>query len=60
MLALIEKGARQHLTLRDEYAHTLEDMFDFSRSPSLKTVLTEALPPVNDCTPPIGPAQTTP
>jgi hypothetical protein len=59
MLALIEKrflttasGARQHLTLRDEFAHTLEHMFDFSRSPSLNSVLTEALPPLNDCTPP--------
>ena len=66
MLALIEKrflttsGTRQHLTLRDEYANTLEDMFDFSHSLSLNTVLTEALPPVNDCTPPAGPAQTTP
>jgi phospholipase C len=67
MLALIEKrflasasGTRQHLTLRDEYAHTLEDMFDFSCSPSLNTLLTEALPPVVDCTPPQTPVQPTP
>ncbi len=67
MLALIEKrflttpsGNRQHLTLRDEYAHTLEDMFDFNRAPSLNTVLTQALPPVVDCTPPHTPVQPTP
>ena len=59
MRALIEKrflatsgDTREHLTLRDEYAHTLEDMFDFKTSPSLNTVLTSALPPVTDCTPP--------
>jgi phospholipase C len=61
MLALIEKrflssGANtEHLTLRDQYASPLEDMFDFNRSPSLNTVLTQALPPVNDCTPPKAP-----
>jgi phospholipase C len=65
MLALIEErflssgGITQHLTLRDEYAHLLEDLFDFASVPSLNTDLTEALPPVVDCTPPkapIGPA----
>jgi phospholipase C len=61
ILALIEKrfltvgGTREHLTLRDEYAHTLEDMFDFSSSPSLNTLVTPALPPVVDCTPPRTP-----
>jgi phospholipase C len=67
MLALIERrfltsasGATQHLTLRDEYADPLEDMFDFKTAPSLNTILTPALPPVNDCTPPDGPAQTAP
>jgi hypothetical protein len=62
MLALIEKrflttadGTREHLTLRDEYAHTLEDMFDFNTSPSLNTAVTSALPPVTDCTPPRTP-----
>ena len=61
LLALIEKrflstGGKNstpaHLTLRDQYANTLEDMFDFSHSPSLNTTLTQALPPTNDCTPP--------
>jgi phospholipase C len=57
MLALIEKrflaGGRtpEHLTLRDQYAHTLEEMFDFNHSPSLNTVVTPVLPPANDCTP---------
>jgi phospholipase C len=58
MLALIEKrflssgGTTQHLTLRDEYANPLEDMFDFKNIPSLNTTLTQALPPAVDCTPP--------
>jgi phospholipase C len=59
ILALIEKRfltvGGEHLTLRDEYAHTLEDMFDFSSSPSLNTLVTPALPPVVDCTPPRTP-----
>ena len=41
-----------HLTLRDQYADTLEDLFDFENSPSLDSSLFEAQPPVNDCTPP--------
>jgi phospholipase C len=66
MLALIEKrfltaagnkGATAHLTLRDEYASPLEDMFDFLHSPSLNTPVTTALPPTNDCTPLQGPVQ---
>jgi hypothetical protein len=65
MLALIEKGflssggTTQHLTLRDECAHPLDDMFGFAAAPSLNTILTQALPPATDCTPPktpIGPA----
>jgi phospholipase C len=64
MLALIEKrflsvdtdsdgdtDARQHLTLRDQHANTLEDMFDFDRSPSLNTPVGTAAPPAVDCTP---------
>jgi phospholipase C len=58
MLALIEKrflssgGTTQHLTLRDAYANPLEEMFDFKNAPSMNTVISEALPPVVDCTPP--------
>src|SRR5205807_5030101 len=57
LLALIEKrflnagGQRLHLTLRDQYANTLEDMFDFDLSPSLNTSVGQAAPPINDCTP---------
>ena len=64
MLALIEKiflssdadhdgdaGGRQHLTLRDLHANTLEDMFDFESSPSLNTAVGAAAPPAQDCTP---------
>ena len=43
--------SRQHLTLRDAHAHTLEDMFDFDASPSLDTPIVPALPPAVDCTP---------
>jgi phospholipase C len=41
----------QHLTLRDQHANTLEDLFDFDRSPSLNTAIGQALPPAVDCTP---------
>lgn len=64
ILALIEKTfmtpasgeerddpARPHLTRRDQHASTLEDMFDFDRSPSLNTSIGVALPPTQDCTP---------
>ena len=57
LLALIEKrflnngSTPLHLTKRDQYANTLEDMFDFDHSPSLNNPVTEARPPVNDCTP---------
>ena len=66
MLALIEKRfmtvdkdgdddrddhTHQHLTRRDQFANTLEDLFDFERSPSLNTPVGVALPPAVDCTP---------
>ncbi len=60
ILAFIEKvfltpnsptAERPHLTLRDQYAHTLEDMFDFEHSPSLNTSIGVAAPPAVDCTP---------
>lgn len=43
---------RLHLTRRDQYANTLEDAFDFDNSPSLNTPVTQAQPPVTNCTPP--------
>jgi phospholipase C len=63
VLALIEKrfltdgqagdddGTRPHLTGRDGFASTLEDMFDFEHSPSLDTAVGAAAPPVDDCGP---------
>jgi phospholipase C len=57
LLALIEKrflntgSGPLHLTKRDQYANTLEDMFDFDHSPSLHTAVTQAGPPAQDCTP---------
>jgi phospholipase C len=58
LLALIERrfladgeGGHLHLTRRDEHANALEDLFDFDRSPSLNTSLTQAAPPAKDCTP---------
>jgi phospholipase C len=57
ILAFIEKrflsggGSRAHLTLRDQYANTLEDLFDFTNAPSLNTSVIEAQLPVTDCTP---------
>jgi phospholipase C len=42
---------RFHLTKRDQHARTLEDLFDFDRSPSLNTTIPVALPPAQDCTP---------
>ena len=46
-----QRTPHQHLTKRDQHANALEDMFDFDRSPSLNTPLTQALPPAVDCTP---------
>jgi phospholipase C len=42
---------RLHLTLRDQYASPLEDLFDFDNAPSLDTPVIEAQLPVIDCTP---------
>jgi phospholipase C len=50
LLALIEKrflrlegvAPRPHLTARDQVADTLEDLFDFNRSPSLSTIIPDA------------------
>jgi hypothetical protein len=46
-------GSTSHpfLTKRDQHANSLEDLFDFDRSPSLNTAIGVAAPPVNDCTP---------
>lgn len=46
-----DTSSRPHLTRRDQHANTLEDMFDFDRSPSLHTSIGQAAPPVQDCTP---------
>jgi phospholipase C len=61
VLALIERrfmvpfngdgDDRPHLTRRDQFANTLEDMFDFENSPSLNTTVGTAAPPINDCGP---------
>jgi phospholipase C len=55
LLALIEKRFlhNEHLTLRDAYADTLEDLFDFSGAPSLEApVFPELAPaPVTRCVP---------
>jgi hypothetical protein len=42
---------RLHLTLRDQYASPLEDLFDFDNAPSLDTPVIEVQLPVIDCTP---------
>src|SRR5262249_17191666 len=57
VLALIEKrfmvpfnsrgDDHPHLTRRDQFADTLEDMFDFENSPSLNTTIGTAAPPTN-------------
>ncbi len=58
LLAFIEKRFLKpagqpalHLTLRDQGANDLEDLFDFKTSPSLNTPVTQAAPPAVDCTP---------
>lgn len=58
LLAFIEKrflssanGSHPHLTLRDQNASTLEDLFDFDNAPSLNTPVLQAQPPADDCTP---------
>jgi len=50
-LSLDDPDERLHLTSRDQHANTLEDMFDFERSPSLNTAVGQASPPASDCTP---------
>ncbi len=54
LLALIEKrffslagggDTRPHLTARDQYAATPEDMFDFNKAPSKNTSVPTAPPP---------------
>ena len=44
-------GSRLHLTLRDQYAYALMDLFDFDNAPSLNTLATQAELPAMDCTP---------
>jgi phospholipase C len=58
LLAFIEarflsyaQGGRLHLTLRDQYADPLEDLFDFDNAPSMNTALIQAQLPITDCTP---------
>jgi phospholipase C len=48
-----DDGGSSHpfLTKRDQYANSLEDLFDFDHSPSLNAPVGIAAPPVNDCTP---------
>jgi hypothetical protein len=47
----LDRHDHPHLTRRDRFAHTLEDMFDFENSPSLNTPVSTAVPPANDCGP---------
>ena len=52
-LALIEKRflpPGSHLTKRDENANTLEDLFDFDRSPSADVPIAPVAGPAQDCT----------
>jgi phospholipase C len=57
LLAFIEErflssgGTRLHLTLRDQSADPLLDLFDFDNAPSLNTAVTAAQLPTVDCTP---------
>jgi hypothetical protein len=51
---------RLHLTKSDGHANTLEDMFDFDRSPSAKIPISPSAGPAQDCTPTGAPAQSTP
>jgi phospholipase C len=47
-----------HLTGRDQFADTLEDMFDFENSPSLNIPVGTAAPPADDCGPTNGASAT--
>ena len=57
LMAFIEKrfltinGQTLHLTKRDQNAKLVDDMFDFTHSPSLNTPVGQAAPPAVDCTP---------
>ncbi len=53
ILTLIEQRflGGKSMTKRDGHATTPEDMFDFDTSPSLNATVTQAQPPVDDCTP---------
>ena len=44
-------GIRPHLTLRDQNADSLMDLFDFQNAPSLNTPVLQAQAPAVDCTP---------
>jgi hypothetical protein len=52
--------SRPHLTKRDLFASTLEDLFDFDHAPSLLTQIGTALRPADDCTPAPRPAAAAP
>ncbi len=49
--ASVGGGGTLHLTLRDQSADALKDLFDFENAPSLNSPLIVAQPPVKDCTP---------
>jgi phospholipase C len=53
ILAMIEDRflGGKSLTSRDKDATTPEDLFNFDTSPSLNSTVTQAQPPVDDCTP---------
>jgi phospholipase C len=44
-------GSRLHLTLRDQYADALMDLFDFDNAPSRNASTSQAGLPSTDCTP---------
>lgn len=46
-----DEVSHPHLTLRDQHASPLLDMFDFNGLPSLNTTIGAALPPTQDCSP---------
>jgi hypothetical protein len=53
LLAFIEERflSGLHLTMRDQYANALLDLFDFDNAPSLATAVGHADLPAKDCTP---------
>ena len=57
ILAFVETAflpGHQHLTERDGHADNLLDLFDFEHAPSLHARVSQASPPVVDCTPTRG------